>query len=161
MRLLTWTWTISFTNDVGHTGFVANKGSQMDWLGCIILWERLDLSTVSCCPLFRVESHWSMARCRKFTMRLEKESIQKCNQFFFLWGYVHLFLSNRPIDCYFSLNSQIASIFVLTEWWKLLFIQFLCVCRNHWIDFKTNFSHAVHFGCSKVIAILIFVNMCF
>jgi len=33
------TWFFSFTDDVSHTGLETNEGSQMDWLGSIILWE--------------------------------------------------------------------------------------------------------------------------
>jgi len=29
----------SFTDDMSHTGLETNEGSQMDWLGSIILWE--------------------------------------------------------------------------------------------------------------------------
>jgi len=33
------TWFFSFTDDMSHTGLETNKGSQMDWLRSIILWE--------------------------------------------------------------------------------------------------------------------------
>lgn len=112
LRSLTWTWTISFTNDVRHTGFVAEESGQMDWLGWIILWESLDLSTVSSCPLFWVESHWTMARCRKFTMRLHKGDTKKMQlDFGFLWGYVQLVACN----CLF-ISTKITNIFKFLFW---------------------------------------------
>jgi len=38
---------VDITNNVSHTSLVANEGSEMDWLGGVILWECLALSAVS------------------------------------------------------------------------------------------------------------------
>lgn len=54
-----------------HASLVGDEACKMDRLGWVILGEGLDLSTVACCTLLRVEGHGTMTRCRKLTMRLK------------------------------------------------------------------------------------------
>merc|ERR1711953_1666709 len=61
--------TINFTDNMGHTSFEAQKGRQMAWFLSIILREGLHLTTMALGTFFGIESHGSMARCRKLTMR--------------------------------------------------------------------------------------------
>lgn len=68
---LTWAGTIGFTDNVCHASLVAEESSQMNWLRWIVFWESLDFATMSSGSLLWVECHWTMARRRKFTMRLK------------------------------------------------------------------------------------------
>merc|ERR1712038_2131345 len=61
--------TINLTNNMRHTSFKAQKGRQMAWFLSIILREGLHLTTMALGTFFGIESHGSMARCRKLTMR--------------------------------------------------------------------------------------------
>jgi hypothetical protein len=56
-----------------HSSFVRNEACQVNGLGWVVLWESLDLSTMTLSAFFWVESHRSMAWCRKFTMRLKEK----------------------------------------------------------------------------------------
>ncbi len=66
-----WTGSVSFADDVGHPGFVANEACQVNRLRWIVFGESLHLSTKIFCSFFRVESHWTVTRGRELTMRLE------------------------------------------------------------------------------------------
>ena len=54
--VLTASWAINLTDDVGHSSLVAHEGSQMGILGCIIPRERLALSPVATRSLAGQES---------------------------------------------------------------------------------------------------------
>lgn len=64
--------TIDFTNNVSHTSFIAKESRQMNGLLSIILREGLDFTAMALCTLLGIESHGSMARSRKLTMRLKE-----------------------------------------------------------------------------------------
>ena len=66
------TWSVGFPDDVGHASFETQEGSQMRFLGRIILRKSLDFTPVPGCPLLRVKSHRPMTRGRKFSMRLKQ-----------------------------------------------------------------------------------------
>jgi len=68
------TWTVSLTNDVGHTSLVAQEASQVDGLGGVVLGESLHLTTVTRSALLGVEPHGPVTGCRKLTMRLKSNS---------------------------------------------------------------------------------------
>src|SRR6218665_2441479 len=62
---------IDITNNVSHTGFVCDKGGQMDRLGSIVLGEGLYLTTMTLGSLLGSKGHGAMARRRKLAVRLE------------------------------------------------------------------------------------------
>ena len=64
------TRSVDFTNNMGHTSFEAQKGSQMTGFLGIILGKSLHLTTMTLGPFLGIESHGSMARSRELTMRL-------------------------------------------------------------------------------------------
>ena len=64
------TWSVDFTNNMRHTSFEAQKGSQMTGFLGIILGKSLHLTTMTLGPFLGIESHGSMARSRELTMRL-------------------------------------------------------------------------------------------
>ena len=63
-------WSVDLTDNVGHTGFEAQKGCQMHGFLSIILREGLDLTPMTLGALFGIESHGSMTGSRKFSVRL-------------------------------------------------------------------------------------------
>lgn len=69
--VLTGSWSVSFSDHMGHASFVANEGGKMHGFSRVILGECLHLTTMTTGPLLGVESHRTMSRRRKLTMRLE------------------------------------------------------------------------------------------
>merc|ERR1712156_1184373 len=61
--------SVDLTDDMGHTGFEAQKGCQMHRFLSIILREGLDLTPMTLGALFGVESHGPMTGSRKFSVR--------------------------------------------------------------------------------------------
>ncbi len=65
-----WSQLVDITNNVGHTSFVPDESGQVDWLGWVILWECLALTTVTDGSLFWEKSQRTVSWMFKFTMRL-------------------------------------------------------------------------------------------
>jgi len=61
-------WTIEITDYMGHARFVAHECSQVDGFLGVILWERLDFSSVASRPLPGEEAKGAMARRFVLTM---------------------------------------------------------------------------------------------
>jgi len=61
-------WLLSLSDDVSHTGLEAHEGSKVNWLGSIILWEGLDLTTWPGASLFRQELKGTVSWCGELTM---------------------------------------------------------------------------------------------
>lgn len=72
-RLLTRSRTISFSHDVSHAGFVANKSRQVHRLARIILRKGLHLTAMPLRSFLRVEPHRPMPRGAELPVRLERE----------------------------------------------------------------------------------------
>lgn len=71
--------TLDLTDNVGHTGLVAEESGQMDRLLGVVLGEGLHLTAMTLCPLLGVESHGAMARRRKLTVRLKiRGTVRTC-----------------------------------------------------------------------------------
>ena len=66
--------SLNLTDDVAHAGFEAEEGGHMDWLLGVILGEGLDLAAMTLGALLGIESHGTMARSRKLTVRLKTTS---------------------------------------------------------------------------------------
>ena len=62
--------SVDFSYDMGHTGFESAESGQVDWLGWVVLWEGLALTTVTACSLFWEKSQGTVSWMFKFTMRL-------------------------------------------------------------------------------------------
>jgi hypothetical protein len=65
--------SVDLTDDMGHTSLVAQKYSQVDRLGRVILGESLNPSTMSFRAAFGIESHGAVTRRRKLSVRLKKK----------------------------------------------------------------------------------------
>lgn len=74
LPVLTWTWSVRFANHMGHSGFITNKCSQMDWLWWVIFGKSLHFTPMSLGPLLGIKSHRSMTRGTEFSVRLEIET---------------------------------------------------------------------------------------
>jgi hypothetical protein len=63
--------TVHTTDDVGHAGLVAAKGSQVRGVGIRVPGERADATGVVLGALFGQETQTAMARSLKLAMRPE------------------------------------------------------------------------------------------
>lgn len=74
---------MKFPQDVGHAGFVAQEGSEVDRLAGVVFGPRLHLPAVTMAPLVAEEAQVAMPGSRKFPMGLgrEPEKTTVCSRF--------------------------------------------------------------------------------